>query len=130
MNPDQFANRFVLIVDDEPAIRTVIRLHLEKSGIPAIVASSAAEALDVFERDSARVRLLITDIVMPQISGCELAYRMRQIRPDLPVLYMSGFSDRAPDDGIPCLPKPLDFPLLIETVRVLAGFTAWRAARL
>jgi CheY-like chemotaxis protein len=128
MNPDQFANRFVLIVDDEPAIRTVIRLHLERSGIPALEASSPAEALDLFAREHARIDLVITDIVMPQISGRELAFRMRQVQPGLPVLYMSGFSDRAPDDGIPCLPKPLDFRLLVETVRALAGFTASRAA--
>lgn len=128
MTPDQLANRFVLIVDDEPAIRTVIRLHLEGSGIRALEASSPVEALDVFAREGARIRLLITDILMPQISGCELAFRMRQVQPDLPVLYMSGFSDRAPDDGIPCLPKPLDFRLLVETVRALAEFTAVRAA--
>jgi DNA-binding response OmpR family regulator len=123
-------NGCVLVVDDEPGIRALLKLHLERSGISAIDAGSAEEALAVFARERSRIRLLITDIVMPQMSGRDLAVCLRQLQPSLPILYMSGFTDQIPDEpqGIPCIQKPLDFRRLVEQVKVMAGSTARRAA--
>jgi DNA-binding response OmpR family regulator len=122
-------NGCVLVVDDEPGIRALLKLHLEKSGISAIDVSSAEEALAVFAREHSRIRLLITDIVMPQMSGRELAVSLRQIHPSLPILYMSGFTDQVPEEshGIPCIQKPLDFRRLVEQVKLMVGPTGRRA---
>ena len=130
INAGDSKNGCVLVVDDEPGIRALLKLHLEKSGIPTIDASSAEEALAVFARERSRIRLLITDIVMPRMSGCDLAVSLRQSYPSLPILYISGFTDQVPEEshGIPCIQKPLDFRRLVEQVKVMVGSTARRAA--
>jgi two-component system, cell cycle sensor histidine kinase and response regulator CckA len=130
INAGDSKNGCVLVVDDEPGIRALLKLHLEKSGISAIDASSAEEALAVFARERSRIRLLITDIVMPRMSGRDLALSLRQVYPGLPILYISGFTDQVPEEsqGIPCIQKPLDFRRLVEQVKVMVGSTPRRAA--
>jgi two-component system cell cycle sensor histidine kinase/response regulator CckA len=82
----------ILLVDDDPSVRTVARRILERLGYRIIEAQTAGDAVLVGERDGA-IDLLLTDVVMPLMDGRELAERLRKHRPGLRVLYMSGYAD-------------------------------------
>jgi signal transduction histidine kinase/ActR/RegA family two-component response regulator len=82
----------VLVAEDEETIRTLIERLLTLSGYRPIVAGSGAEALALAE-GAGRIDLLLTDVVMPGMTGRELANELVEARPDLPVVFMSGYSD-------------------------------------
>ncbi len=82
----------VLLVEDEDMIRDLIRHILESHGHPVLVASKGQEALDLAKRHAGPIDLLVTDVVMPGMSGRELADRLAQSRANLRVLYMSGYT--------------------------------------
>jgi DNA-binding response OmpR family regulator len=121
----------VLLVDDDSAIRTLIKIYLQRDGIPVVDAASGEEALGLFLRDVSRFSLLITDVIMPGMSGRDLAARLREHRPDFPVLLISGYCDELPaePDGLRCFQKPLDFNELLAEVAALAGCDLSRCAR-
>src|SRR6266852_1549246 len=81
----------VLVVEDEPAVLTLSRRALEAQGYVVLAASDAAAALRVVERHGGTIHLLLTDVVMPGLSGRDLADRMAAQRPGIRVLYMSGY---------------------------------------
>jgi PAS domain S-box-containing protein len=81
----------VLVVEDEPAVLTLSRRALEAQGYVVLAASDAAAALRVVERHGGTIHLLLTDVVMPGLSGRELADRLAAQRPGIRVLYMSGY---------------------------------------
>ncbi|MFN2571379.1 MAG: PAS domain S-box protein [Gemmatimonadales bacterium] len=81
----------VLVVEDEPAVLTLSRRALEAQGYVVLAASDAAAALRVVERHGGTIHLLLTDVVMPGLSGRELADRLTAQRPGVRVLYMSGY---------------------------------------
>lgn len=83
----------ILIVEDEEMIRTMLVRLASLEGWDCEVAESAAEARAAFEQDPAGFDLLITDVMMPGESGVQLYRHLATIRPDLPVLFMSGFSE-------------------------------------
>jgi len=85
----------ILLVEDEDQIRTVAGEILRKQGYQVLEARSAAEALLHCEKHAGRIDLLLTDVVMPQMSGPELAKRMIGVRPGVKVLCMSGYTDDA-----------------------------------
>ena len=88
--------RVVLIVDDEPLIRDVLASEFEDAGYATVEAESGAEALGVLERHET-IDLLFTDIRMPGgMDGWQLAERARELRPELPVIYATGYSEEAP----------------------------------
>jgi two-component system cell cycle sensor histidine kinase/response regulator CckA len=82
----------LLVVEDEHAFRELWREGLQSKGYQVLVASNGVEALRVAEQHPA-IRVLITDLIMPQMSGPELAKCLTKVRGDLDVLYMSGYSD-------------------------------------
>src|SRR6185295_7194933 len=85
----------ILVVDDEIAVLSLTTLMLERYGYEVLAAASAKEALHLFEVwPDIEVHLLLVDIVMPEINGVELASRIREIRPDLPILYFSAYSEQ------------------------------------
>ena len=84
--------KMVLVVDDEEAIRTLIGRTLRKAGYKLIEASSGAEALLLMEDIGDSVGLLLSDVVMPRMSGTDLVARVRARHPTLPILLMSGFA--------------------------------------
>jgi CheY-like chemotaxis protein len=85
----------ILVVEDEAALRELVHECLETVGYSVIEAAHGLDALALCERPDTRIDLLITDVVMPGLSGRELATRLKELRPEIRVLYMSGYTDDA-----------------------------------
>ncbi len=120
----------VIIVDDDPGIVRVVRNALTRAGYHARGFTDASAALDYFQPH--KVSLLITDVVMPNISGAEIANRFRSQAPELPVLFISGFTDQEldnwdPDDHTAYLAKPFRSEEIVYRVDSLLGSTRTRA---
>jgi PAS domain S-box-containing protein len=113
----------ILLVEDEGQLRVLARDILRTAGYEVIDAPNAAEAVRLSERHAGPIHLLLTDIVMPHVSGRELARRLGVIRPRIRVLYMSGYTDDAMvnhgivDPGIAFLSKPITPDVLLRKVR-------------
>ena len=119
--PDSRPN--VLVVDDEAPIRQIARRMLEAGGYEVHEASNGLEAIKVVESDRP-VDLLVADLNMPELSGDEMVRRIRQIQPDLKVLYLTGFIDRLMNarplwEGEAFLDKPFSTAELQEAVSLL-----------
>jgi PAS domain S-box-containing protein len=120
----------ILLVEDEDQVRTVAHGILERNGYRVIVARSSREALELCEEEAAgiHIHLLLTDVVMPEMGGMDLAKRLTTARPDLKVLCMSGYTDDSIvrhgvlESGIAFLQKPFTPESLTRKVRdVLNG---------
>lgn len=83
----------ILVAEDEPSLRALSARILEKYGYEVIAAESAPDALRIVEANGRRFDLLLTDLIMPELSGAELAARVQQIAPAVRVLFMSGYAD-------------------------------------
>jgi two-component system, cell cycle sensor histidine kinase and response regulator CckA len=84
----------VLLVEDEPAVRAIIATVLRRQGYQVLEAAAARAAMDVVERHSGHIDLLVTDVVMPEINGPALAQRLVASQPALRILFISGYADR------------------------------------
>ena len=91
--------RTILLVEDQEAVRHLMREILEMSGYVILEAASGKEALRISNEFPAPIRLMVTDVVMPGMSGTELGQRLRALRPEMRVLYISGYADDALYDG-------------------------------
>jgi signal transduction histidine kinase/CheY-like chemotaxis protein len=115
----------VLVVEDEAVVRSLVRAILTAGGYGVHAAENGEEALRLFARHGSEIGLLLTDVVMPGMGGEELALRLTRIRPDLPVLFMSGYSDdvvsrrNLPGGERAFLRKPFDRDGLLRKVRSL-----------
>ena len=89
----QTGTETVLLVEDEDSVRKITSQFLQQQGYTVLEANHAQQALQIFSKQGQRIDLLITDVVMPDISGRELAQRLHQERADLKVLYISGYAD-------------------------------------
>ena len=113
----------VLLVEDAPRVREVVHEILELSGYAVLDARDGAEAIEISGRHGGRIHLMVTDVVMPQMSGRELAQHMAGTRPDMRVLFMSGYTDNAIvrhgvlDPGTAFLSKPFTPDALAAKVR-------------
>jgi signal transduction histidine kinase/CheY-like chemotaxis protein len=113
----------ILVVDDEKPLVKSTRSLLETLGYTVIGQEGGPGALEIFQKDPLRFNLVITDMTMPQMSGAELSRRMLAIRPDIPVLLCTGYSERfeaekALAHGIAgILMKPVNRKMLAEAVR-------------
>ena len=85
----------VLLVEDEPEVRDLAREILEGSGYTVLQACDALEAVFIAERHAGPIHLLLTDVIMPRQSGRALVERLRPLRPEMQVLYMSGYTNDA-----------------------------------
>lgn len=117
----------ILVVEDEPMLRGLARRILELAGYRVLEASNAQEALAVFEKNAQAVDLVITDVVMPGMSGKELAKRLEQMAPGLKVLFTSGYTENAIvnhgvlEPGVDFIQKPFTPSALARKVREVLG---------
>ena len=112
----------ILLVEDEPFVRTATAEALESTGYRLVIAGSAAEALVAYRRCSWRVDLTLCDIVMPGMSGRELAVELENFYPLPRVLLMSGYAEQlawcgSSACGKQYLAKPFSIPVLLKRVR-------------
>jgi two-component system cell cycle sensor histidine kinase/response regulator CckA len=84
-----------LLVEDEAAVRALIRVVLREGGYTVLEARHGGEALRLAEQHPGPIHLLLSDVVMPERGGRELADRLTGLRPDLKILYLSGYTDDA-----------------------------------
>ena len=117
----------ILLVEDALRVRAVVREILEMNGYHVLEARHGAEAIEISERHRGPIHLMVTDVVMPQMSGRELAQRLLPVRPDMRVLYMSGYTDDAIvrhgvlGAGMAFLSKPFTPDALAVKVREVLG---------
>lgn len=117
----------ILLVEDEASVRLVIRKFLQKQGYTVLETDQPEEALGLCRQAKGLIDLLITDVVMPDMSGRELAGHLTKIYPNLKVLYTSGYADEALNEhgllasGITFLQKPFSSEDLARKVREALG---------
>ncbi|HUX32585.1 MAG TPA: PAS domain S-box protein [Gemmatimonadaceae bacterium] len=113
----------ILLVEDSAGLHTLVTRILQSGGYTVIGATSGAEALQALARVDRPVHLLLTDVVMPQMSGRQLVERMAQVAPATRVLYMSGYTDDmmvrhgVVDAAVAFLSKPFTATMLLQKVR-------------
>jgi CheY-like chemotaxis protein len=113
----------ILLVEDEPAVRGLVHEMLRVHGYTVLVARHGIEALVLSTRHVGPIHIMLTDVVMPQMTGPEVADKLKALRPDTKVLYMSGYPDHPAfaKGGITTetafLQKPFESSLLIRKIR-------------
>lgn len=112
----------ILVVDDEPLVLLLLKRVLSEAGYNVLGAESGEDALEVAASFAGRIHLLLTDLTMPGISGQQLSAALVQRRPDLQVIYMSGYCDRAAaglnslHGSVAFLQKPFGRPSLLAAI--------------
>jgi two-component system cell cycle sensor histidine kinase/response regulator CckA len=109
----------ILVVEDDAAVREVAMQILQAHGYQVLAAGTGAEALRVSRQHDSPIHLLLTDMVMPQMNGVELAERLQSRQPGMRVLYMSGHGHRVVEEGMVLLSKPFTVEALIRKVRAV-----------
>ena len=120
----------VLVVDDEPTVRSMVALMLERDGFSVLTAGSGPDAIDVSRSHQGEIDLLVSDVVMPVMDGCALADELQAENPALPVLLMTGYCEIEQRDlcsRFPVLPKPFSMSSLLLLVRRLISKPVRRA---
>lgn len=84
----------ILIVEDDVGVRTVISRTLARLGYQVLAADGGAEAIEIIHRHSGSIDLLLTDIMMPGMNGMEVAAKVSQSNPGIPIFFMSGYADQ------------------------------------
>ena len=124
--PREEVSPVALVVDDEPMLLKVVALTLRREGFTIVEAVDGNAALEILKSDKP-LDVLLTDVRMPGLNGYQLAAQSLSIRPQLPVILMTGFTDEEMPDALrraslPLLRKPFDFAALGSSLRrVIAG---------
>jgi signal transduction histidine kinase/ActR/RegA family two-component response regulator len=119
----------VLLTEDEEPVRRLTRVILEMNGYQVLEAAGGDEALSIYKQHQGRIDLIIADVVMPKMSGPELAQNLETLCPDIKVLYLSGYTDDAIlrhgllDREIAFLQKPFTAEALTRKVREVLDMT-------
>jgi len=121
------AGAMILVVDDEPTVLETVRDGLTAHGYQVLTAGSGEEALQVAQAHQGVIALALIDVVMPVMSGPDVAQRLHQARPDLKILFMSGFSTEVVvvhgiTAGDPLLVKPFSLESLARKVHELVDY--------
>jgi CheY-like chemotaxis protein len=113
----------ILVVDDEPDIRALVRHLAERAGYEVVEAAGGEEALRVLHQYVPGPELMLTDIVMPGMSGLELAAQAHHLQPAMPVIFMSGFASQYEEElsGSVCLRKPFRAPDVLAAIQDVIG---------
>ena len=113
----------ILLVEDEASVRAFASRALQRAGYLVLAADNGGDALLLGEQHPGVIDLLLTDVVLPRLSGRMLAARLQALRPALRVIYMSGYTEEAIvqhgvlDDGTDFIPKPIGLETLLSRVR-------------
>lgn len=116
-------NETLMLVEDDPLLRQAFTETLEQAGYTVVVAANAEEAELLFVHSEKSISLLVTDVILPQKSGRELANSLKTKNPDLKVLFVSGYTEnsivhnRVLDEGFILLEKPVSTGKLLNTIR-------------
>ncbi len=119
------ANETVLVVEDEEGMRALTERILRNAGYTVLSAENGGDALALFEKHGGKVDLLVTDVVMPKMSGREIAEQLARTKPSLKVLYMSGYTDEIIDrhgvlePGMRLIGKPFAAAEMTRRVRMV-----------
>ena len=121
--PAEAPGETILVVEDEVNLRRLTRQFLENQGYQVLEAADGAAAVQICVAHQGTIHLLLTDVIMPGMNGRELAHRVSEIRPNIKVMYMSGYTENAIghngtlDAGITLLQKPFTLHALKAKVR-------------
>jgi two-component system, cell cycle sensor histidine kinase and response regulator CckA len=113
----------IMVVEDDEGVRWMTRRILADAGYQVLEASDGKSALELLVRDGAAVRLVVTDVVMPGMGGRELADQVAKLRPGLPILFTSGYTDGEIvrrgllEPGTAFVQKPFDPDTIVRSVR-------------
>ena len=124
---------FVLIAEDEKQLQMLTAQILESNGFETICADNGEDAVMLFESQRDRIKLVVLDLVMPQMGGWEAYDRIRLIRPDIPVIFQTGHNpdsvkiDQWAKQGLPVLRKPYSMRELLAAVDKLLAKNAQAA---
>ncbi|KXV73560.1 histidine kinase, partial [Acetobacter malorum] len=117
--PPVQSGKTILVVDDEPGVRAVTAGFLRRAGYDVLESASGAEALSVVG-DKPDIALVVMDVMMPGMNGDEAARRLHDVRPELPVLFVTGYADLASlPEGVTVLHKPYTRDALLGDVRAM-----------
>lgn len=117
----------VLLVEDEDAVRAFASRALTSRGFTVLEATSGVEALEVFEEHGPEIELIVSDVVMPEMDGPSLLKELRRRKPDVRVIFVSGYAEEAFSRNLPedetfgFLPKPFTLKQLVEAVKEALG---------
>jgi CheY-like chemotaxis protein len=120
---ETYGSETILVVEDEEVVRDLICAVLHESGYDVISAGSAEEALRKAREHEGAIELLVTDVVMPDMHGPQLAALLSSLKPDMKILYVSGYSENdisdqgVLDSGLDVLQKPFTRQTLGQKVR-------------
>lgn len=123
MKSDAESQPLVLVVDDELAIREAVRDILEISDVESLLAADGYQAIELFQKQSDRIRLIILDLRMPRMNGIETYHALRSINADVPVILSSGYDERvagidfSTDPKLSLLRKPYAIETLLDLVQ-------------
>jgi CheY-like chemotaxis protein len=118
LTPQTNTAETILVVEDQPATAQITRILLESWGYRVLEAHDGNEALSLFARDGDGIHLLLTDVIMPGMNGQQLASELVQRKPELRVVFMSGYpSDHLNQPNAAFLPKPFNPASLSRMVR-------------
>jgi two-component system, cell cycle sensor histidine kinase and response regulator CckA len=127
LGPAQVSNgeEIILLVEDEEIIRVPTGRFLTRHGYRVLVAAGPEEAISISDNRIGKIDLLLTDVIMPGMSGKDLAHQLSVSRPDMRVLYMSGYAfdvivhQGAVEQGVHLIEKPFSVEALLATVRAV-----------
>jgi len=118
-------NSTLLLAEDDPAVRGFMSSVLEQAGYHVLLAENGRKSLEICNSFAGPIHALITDVVMPEINGRELAERARVLRPDLKILFVSGYVDRGIKDesnsSCAFLEKPFTAESLLSAVEAFSA---------
>jgi len=117
------ATETILVAEDEPMVRAVIIRILERAGYITYGAGDGEEAVNLFREYAESTSLVLLDVVMPKLGGRESLRRMRQMKPNVCAVFLTGYDPASPqietisDEGAPLLQKPFSPEALLGTLR-------------